>query len=136
MTYETSDFFGDEIHTINCTGDACKGDEIAFDQATFTGSYRRARFNGFERVVGTIVSESYGEAKQQHTFTIQLSDGSKKLIKGRNLYANGVWRKPWANEADRRLALADKHERGDAARYFRERRKSQSDDFIDFSAGI
>lgn len=118
-------FKGDAAYSINCTGDACKGDHVAFERATFTGSFRNAKFAGFEMIRGEIVSESYGAAKQQHTFTLRLSDGSTTRIKGRNLYANGTWRKPWPDEAERRAVLAEKHLRGDAARTARARRKGE-----------
>lgn len=116
MAWETSEFRGDSVYSIECTGDACTGDEVAFDRAKFSGSFRNARFAGFERVEAVIVSESYGAAKQQHTFTLKLADGSITRIKGRNLYAQGLYRKPWQNEADRLRVLAEKHNRGDIAR--------------------
>lgn len=126
MSYQTSDFSGDDEYCINCIGDAVLGDDVSFDRAIFTGSYKKPKFAGFERVIGKIVGESYGAAKQQHTFTIQLPDGSKTMIKGRNLYANGVFRKSWADESARHAALDEKHVRGDSARRAREIRKSES----------
>lgn len=114
---------GDETYSIECTGDACVGDEVRFQRATFGGSFRRPVFLGYELVTGKIVADSYGEAKQQHTFTLLRDDGSTLRIKGRNLYRNGVWRKPWANESERAKALAEKHARGDRARALREERR-------------
>lgn len=35
---------------------------------------------------GTVLRHSYGAEKGQHTFTLSLTDGSARLIKGRNLY--------------------------------------------------
>ena len=93
-------------YLIRCTGDCCKGDEIAFFNAGKSS----------ERFYGKIINESYGASKQQHTFTIELLDGDKMLIKGRNLYKNGVVRKAWLNEQDRIIALNEKHERGENAR--------------------
>jgi hypothetical protein len=116
MGYAVSTFSGDEVHTIRCTGDCVKGDRVAFERATFGGSRTRPTFAGFELVTGEIVADSYGADKQQHTFTLLLADGSKTRIKGRNLYANGVYRAPWADEKERRTAAEEKHERGDAAR--------------------
>ena len=63
--------------------------------------------------------------KQQHTFTIELLDGSKMLIKGRNLYKNGVLRRKWENEENRKIALDEKHDRGAKARVDRNKRKSE-----------
>ncbi len=122
MAYQTSNFAGDAAHSINCTGDCVVGDHVAFERATFTGSLRRPKFAGLERVTGTIVADSYGATKQQHTFTIALEAGGRTLIKGRNLYANGVWRQPWADEGARHAAAAEKHRRGDAARARRAQR--------------
>ncbi|XP_016678361.1 zinc finger CCCH domain-containing protein 62 [Gossypium hirsutum] len=82
---------------VNCTGDACTGDVVMFEQNVYE------MFNiasqsasgppcGTRIVVGRIVKESYGSAKQQHTFTIEVlwSKGEKPLsplhpllIKGR-----------------------------------------------------
>jgi len=39
-----------------------------------------------ERLAGTVIRHSYGEAMGQHTFTIGLHGGGTKLVKGRNLY--------------------------------------------------
>lgn len=39
-----------------------------------------------ERLAGTVIRHSYGEATGQHTFTIGLHGGGTKLVKGRNLY--------------------------------------------------
>lgn len=125
MPYQTSTFSGDELHTINCTGDAVVGDKVAFERAVFSGSLRKPKFSHFELVKGEIVSDSYGRDKQQHTFTIQLADGSKTLIKGRNLYGNGTWRQPWADEAARHAASDEKHSRGDMARAQRAIRKEE-----------
>lgn len=123
MAYATSDFKGTATHSINCTGDCVVGDDVAFEHATFSGSFRNAKFAGFEQVFGKIVKDSYGKDKQQHTFTLALADGSTLKIKGRNLYANGTWRALWTDESARKAAAAEKHERGDAAREARAIRK-------------
>lgn len=122
MIYQETTFKGDSLHHINCTGDVCVGDHVAFDKATFTGSFRNPKFAGFTRVIGKVIRDSYGRDKQQHTFTLQLDDGSQMRIKGRNLYANGVWRKAWDDESLRSVALTEKHARGDKARAARARR--------------
>jgi hypothetical protein len=110
-------------YSINITGDACVGDEIAFEQAIFTGSFRKPKFAGTKLVTGKIVSDSYGLDKQQHTFTVELPSGEKMRIKGRNLYRNGLHRKPWKNESARIEALEEKHNRGASAREARQWRK-------------
>lgn len=114
---------GDETYTINATGDACVGDEVRFERAVFGGSFRKPTFLGYELVTGKIVADSYGKAKQQHTFTLALSDGTTLRIMGRNLYRNGLWRKQWADESERTRVLAEKHARGDKARAIREERR-------------
>lgn len=116
MTYQISTFSGDSEHTICCTGDAVVGDQVAFERATFSGSLRKPKFAGFEMVTGMIVADSYGPEKQQHTFTILRADGTKTLIKGRNLYAQTLMRRPWSDESKRRGAAEEKHGRGDSAR--------------------
>lgn len=80
-------------------------------------------------VAGRIVKESYGAAKQQHTFTIEVlwSKGEKPLpplhpllIKGRNLYRLKTLRQRWEDERERHKVLMEKHSRGFIARSNRE----------------
>jgi len=122
MTFQTSEYTGDSEYSISCTGDAVTGDEVRFERATFSGSFRNAKFAGFERITGKIIRDSYGDKKQQHTFTLLLLDGSKLRIKGRNLYANGTYRKQWVDESARESARDEKHDRGDSARAQRRER--------------
>jgi hypothetical protein len=103
-------------YIIDCTGDAVLGDELTFERAVFIGSYPNAKFSHNETVEAVVISESYGAKKQQHTFTLLLPNGEKTMIKGRNLYRNGVFRKPWFDESKREEALKEKHRRGDLAR--------------------
>lgn len=86
---------------------------------------------GTRIVAGRIVKESYGAAKQQHTFTIEVlwSKGTKPLpplhpllIKGRNLYRLKTMRQKWENEAERQKVISEKHNRGAVARSTREER--------------
>ena len=124
MSHHANDIFcGDSAYTYNCTGDCVVGDAVCFSRAVFTGKYPRARFAGYELVIGKIIRDSYGEKRQQHTFTIELEDGSTTRIKGRNLYANGTYRKPWEDESQRGVAVEEKHERGNVARAAREQRR-------------
>lgn len=118
---------GDAEYAIACSGDCVIGDDVRFEQATFSGSWRRPKFDGFILVTARVVSESYGRDKQQHTFTLALPDGGKILIKGRNLYRNGTWRKLWESESARRAATEEKHGRGDRARRAREIRKEENE---------
>jgi hypothetical protein len=115
----------DAIYSIECTGDACVGDEIKFLKAEFTGSFRNPKFDGFVEIKGKIIKDSYGSQKQQHTFTVELLDGSKMLIKGRNLYKYKVFRKSWANESERETVLHEKHSRGKNARFKRNVRQNE-----------
>lgn len=105
-----------ENNLIDCTGNVCKGDYVEFERAYFSGSWRKPKFEGLETIQGLIVSDSYGKAKQQHTFTILQDNGIKIRIKGRNLYRNGCKRQLWKDETQREKVLAEKYERGDQAR--------------------
>lgn len=125
MTFPEAKFKGDDNYRINCTGDCVTGDKIKFERAVFTGSYRNAKFPHFEEVEGEIIKESYGEVKQQHTFTIKKIDGTAMRIKGRNLYKNGIWRKSWDEESKRKVVLKEKHDRGSRARDAAEVRKAR-----------
>ena len=109
-------------YPVDCTGDVCVGDEIVFAEAVFTGSYRKPRFSHYEMVRGTVVNDSYGAAKQQHTFTIETEGGGKTCRKGRNVYRILTLRKE-RDEDERNAALEEKHTRGDAARSAREARR-------------
>lgn len=102
--------------SIDCTGDACVGDVVKFEKAVFKGRYPNAKFDGYETIEGEIIKDSYGAAKQQHTFTLLLADGTKKRIKGRNLYRNGCKRQEWDDESKRDEVLNEKHMRGGMAR--------------------
>ena len=124
------------LFSVDCKGDACRGDVILFTEGVFSGSYRKPRFVGERRIAARIVKDSYGSAKQQHTFTIEViaSDGTDPLEpgtvtkrKGRNIYRNGTLRQEWPDEAARNEVLDDKHQRGDAAREARDERKGVYD---------
>lgn len=128
MAFSESNYTGDDIYSIDCTGDACAGDEVCFEKPTFTGYFKNAKFAGFERISGKIIRDSYGIQKQQHTFTLETEKGEIIRIKGRNLYKNKLYRKPWENEKNRVDSLKEKHNRGNSARADRDLRVSQ---FID-----
>lgn len=125
MPYHESTFSGDDDYHIKCTEDVVVVDEVRFERAVFSVSYRRPTFDGFEMVTAKIVKDSYGRDKQQHTFTLETEDGDKIRIKGRNLYKNGVYRKPWEDESERKLSVDEKHQRGDAARSERRQRRER-----------
>ena len=122
MAFQNSTYSGDETYSVIATGDCVVGDEVSFERAIFSGSFRNAKFAGFELIQGKIINDSYGRDKQQHTFTIELLDQSKMSIKGRNLYGNGTYRKAWPNEDQRGLVADEKHARGAKARAAREYR--------------
>ncbi|KAL3825084.1 hypothetical protein ACJIZ3_021113 [Penstemon smallii] len=121
---------------LNCKGDACTGDVVIFEQNVyemFNIASRSANGPpcGTRVVAGRIVKESYGAAKQQHTFTIEVlwSKGEKPLpplhpllIKGRNLYRLKTMRQKWQDEGERYKILSEKHARGGVARLTREER--------------
>ncbi|XP_071711449.1 uncharacterized protein [Rutidosis leptorrhynchoides] len=106
--------------SINCTGDACKGDTVLFEQDIMKG----VNIVGKRIIAGRILNESYS-ASSLHTFSVEVlwSNGPKKLnplslllLKGRNFYKFGTFRQPWDDEAERLKVLEEKHSRGDAAR--------------------
>ncbi|KAL7100261.1 hypothetical protein ACP275_09G136500 [Erythranthe tilingii] len=121
---------------FNCKGDACMGDIVMFEQNVYELFSIASRSacgppTGTRVVAGRIVKESYGAAKQQHTFTIEVlwSKGEKPLpplhpllIKGRNLYRLKTMRQKWDDEGERQKILSEKHARGGAARSNREAR--------------
>ncbi|GAA0139964.1 hypothetical protein LIER_01400 [Lithospermum erythrorhizon] len=121
---------------LNCKGDACMGDIVMFEQNVYEMFNIASRSAsgppcGKRTVAGRIIRESYGAAKQQHTFTIEVlwSKGEKPflplhplLIKGRNLYRITTMRQKWEDEGERRRILSDKHARGAVARSNRDAR--------------
>ncbi|CAN6451392.1 unnamed protein product [Victoria cruziana] len=121
---------------LNCKGDACTGDVVMFEQNVYdmysiVSRSATAPPCGTRLVAGRIVKESYGAAKQQHTFTIEVlwSEGVKPfpalhplLIKGRNLYKLKTMRQRWPDEMERSKVLHEKHTRGCRARFSREAR--------------
>jgi hypothetical protein len=122
----------ESLFSIPATGDSVTGDIILFTEAVFGGSHRSPKFLGDRRVVARIIKDSYGSAKQQHTFSLEiiasdgyqpLTAGAKTTRKGRNVYRNGTARLPWEDETARKIALDEKHGRGDAARSARDARK-------------
>ena len=78
-------------YPTDCTGDACLGDTVLFTEAVFGGSHRKPRFLGRSRIAATVVRDSYGACKQQHTFSIQViaSDGFQPLTPGHRRHATG-----------------------------------------------
>jgi len=121
-------------YSINAQGDVVTGDEIRFVEAVFGGSFRNPKYLGTRTVWAKVLKDSYGAAKQQHTFTLEvvrsdgvqpLTAGNKTTRKGRNIYRNEVYRKEWPDEAVRDQAAAEKHTRGDVARSARDRRRER-----------
>lgn len=115
-------FREDDEYPLECTGDACAGDEIKFIKSIFNGVYPDAVFSHHIVCYGLIVKDSYGKTKQQHTFTILYNDGTKGFIKGRNIYRYRTFRKPWGDEDERVDVLREKHCRGIVARKRRQER--------------
>ena len=119
-------------YNLPCTGDVVTGDCIRWTEAVFTGSHRRPNFAGERTIEAEVVADSYGTAKQQHTFSLLVvraegisapEPGSRIRRKGRNIYRNGCYRAEWENEATRHQHQDENHQRGDAARVAREYRR-------------
>jgi|JI10StandDraft_1071094.scaffolds.fasta_scaffold191416_4 hypothetical protein len=134
----------DWAKAIDCTGDVVVGDTIRFREAIFDGPFHRTRSrnqkpDGHRTIIAKVVADSYGQGKQQHTFTLDVIDCEtdheailgKTLRKGRNIYRNGCVRLPWPDESERRKAADEKHERGDAARRERDQRIADKIDGYD-----
>lgn len=114
--------------SIECTGDICVGDHIQWTEAVWPSSYARGNRPLGERTIsGVVERDSYGHAKQQHTFSIRVTSSEGKYAqdivvgetirrKGRNVYRNGTKRQPWPSEIERKGVLEDKHQRGAIAR--------------------
>lgn len=107
------------------TDDVVTGDMICWTETVFEGSYRRAKPVGERKVTAIVKRDSYGAAKQQHTFTLEVVDCSGKdpiaigttiRRKGRVIYRNGVERCLWWDESNRIIAVGEKHVRADLAR--------------------
>ena len=112
------DAFPDDYGVI-VTGDACVGDEIVFGESVFTGNWRRAKYAGCRIVRAKIIRDSYGDKCGQHTFTLELPDGTTRVKKARNVYANWTMARE-RDASERRAALEDKHKRGREARLRRD----------------
>ncbi|XP_021828463.1 zinc finger CCCH domain-containing protein 62-like isoform X2 [Prunus avium] len=126
---------------LNCKGDACTSDVVMFEQNVYeifdiASRSGRGPPCGTRIVAGRIVKESYGAAKQQHTFTIEVlwSKGEKPLpplhpllIKGRNLYRLKTLRQRWEDEGERQKVLMEKHSRGSLARTAKEARVQEKE---------
>lgn len=118
--------------SIDCTGDVVIGDHVRFKETVFQGPrHRKPTAVGSRTIEARVVADSYGSAKQQHTFSLEVTradgfeapaPGTRLLRKGRNVYRHGCWRRPWSDEGRRRLALREKHRRGDRARADRQAR--------------
>ena len=127
-----------DTYCIDCTGDAVVGDKVRFDEAVFGGSHRRPNFLGLRTIEAEITADSYGAAKQQHTFSMTviasegydpIEPGTKIRRKGRNVYRRTTWRVPWDDESAREEVAEEKHARGDDARIARGVWKAAYDGF-------
>ncbi|KAG6496473.1 hypothetical protein ZIOFF_044340 [Zingiber officinale] len=131
ILYPWSSFF------INCTGDVCKGDVVRFRQRVYD-KFTRRTIIGKRTIAGRVVKESYGAAKQQHTFTVEVlwSRGKNALppmfpllVKGRNLYRLKTFRQKIWRVLD--VYLGSRHHQGssfDAKLNGKKRRGEQSRD--------
>lgn len=114
-----------EAYYIDCQGDVCTGDQIKFEENVFEGSRSKPKVAGTRFIYATVLKESYGVDKQQHTFTLlveksegyeALQVGKKTWRKGRNIYRLGTKRRKWNDEALRGVILKEKYGRGKVAR--------------------
>jgi hypothetical protein len=75
------------------------GTKIKIEEPVFAGSWKRPKYAGDRTIVGTIIKDSYGDLRGQHTFTIEVESadgvdcppvGKKIFRKGRTLYSNAT----------------------------------------------
>lgn len=130
---------------VDACGDICIGDFILFTEKVFPKGSLLSKGSpiGERQIHAQVMNESYGEKKQQHTFTLRVIESTGThpleaertyLRKGRNIHRNGCLRALWENEDLRNRALSEKHVRGEAARRKRfERRTGISSDTFLFS---
>lgn len=118
---------------VECTGDACSGDIIKFDEVVWSRDEENNPSPvGKRTLIVEILRESYGQEKQQHTFVLEVLECSGtdpiptgKIIRrmGRNIYRYGTERLLWSDEQGRQVVLNEKHARGAIARRTRDKRK-------------
>ncbi|WCJ31090.1 SAP domain-containing protein [Euphorbia peplus] len=132
---DSESFYPISSFGIDCQGDVCEGDVVLFKQHVYAKYNIRTEYQnriGTRTVAGRVIKESYGLAKQQHTFTVEVLwsklwckrlFGTKKLrplfpllVKGRNLYKLKTLRQLWNDEDERSRVLSEKHRRGADAR--------------------
>ena len=110
---------------IDCTGDVVSGDTIQFSEDVWEGSWRNPIKVGKRIITAKVVKDSYGNKKQQHTFTLVIiscngndciKTDTKTTRKGRNVYRKWTKRLLWKNEDEREVAIKEKHKRGSIAR--------------------
>jgi len=126
--------------TIDCTGDVVVGDTILFTETVWRGNYKSPINEGERTIIAEVVKDSYGEKKQQHTFSLKVISSCdfkplrRKIIirrKGRNVYRNRTMRLLWECKKARTFALNEKHSRGNQARALRKIRYKTKDILID-----
>jgi len=117
---------------VPANGDIVSGDVIKFKEAVFGGSFKKPKYMGDRVVTAEVISDSYGQKKQQHTFTIkiiqctgfkEIKSGTITTRKGRNLYRDNPDRLQWEDEDLRNSVAEEKHERGRLAREQKKIRK-------------
>ena len=118
-------------YVIDCTGDVVVGDKIEFVEGVFCGVWPRGSFVGHRTIRAEVVADSYGQGRQQHTFTLRVVEslgidrirvGARIYRKGRTVYRNGTRRQAWPDESSRKAVADEKHDRGDHARQARTER--------------
>ncbi len=130
----------DQPKWVDAAGDAVTGDRLCWTEKSWPPyrPYRKAARKplGERTIYATVVSDSYGQKKQQHTFSLRVfrsegldapQPGSLLRRKGRNLYRNGLMRALWDDEAARKVALQEKHGRGARARQQRDERRMREE---------
>ena len=117
------------------TNSIVAGDVIDYTEPVYKGKYPNGKLIGHRQIKAKVISESYGDKKQQHTFTLEviacigveaIERGKRIQRKGRKIYAGDPKRDKWDDENERDLIADEKHERGREARRQRDKRKGVS----------
>lgn len=110
---------------LDFSKNAVTGDFIIFKQATFRGSWRRPRFDGYLIRICQVLKENYRNDLQHQFFLKDLENGSNFSVMGRNLYKNGFVRVIGneKEEATHYENTEEKNERGEWSKNEREKRK-------------
>ena len=77
---------------IDWNRNAVEGDIVIFKQATYSGSWKRPKFAGYNIRLCKVLYEKYRNDLQHQFFLMDLESKKEFSLMGRNLYGNGFAR--------------------------------------------